>query len=139
MSPVGVLLVDATAMVRFGSPSPMFFASTAVSRSKARMQSAEPGLIRFDDSNSLGTEPQMRRDGPGLLAQAGLVESFCVQAAAQRSHREHLVHRHDPGAADSGQKDVVNAGDWCVRGVGNVGRARPAVCGLGAVSRVAPP
>lgn len=60
MSPVGVLLVDATATVRSGLPYDRLRSVAAVSRSKASTQSADPGLSRFAGSDG----PPLKRRCP---------------------------------------------------------------------------
>ncbi len=60
------------------------------------MQSADAGADAVGERAGGGAQPQVGGDRAGLLAQAGLVESFDVQARTQRGHAEHLVDGDDP-------------------------------------------
>src|ERR1700744_4788340 len=94
------------------------------------------GTARAEPVRRLGRrveQPQMRGDRAGFLRKPRLIESGAVEPALQCRRRQNLVDRHDPGAPDPGEEDVVGPTDGGRGGLGGRGGAG------GAGDRGAPP
>ncbi len=134
MRPVGVRCDDATTAVRSGSGrADGRCRSAATSASNPRMRSASPAPTRFDEPIAASREHDVADHRPGLLAQAGLIESVHLPAVEHRGGRQDLGDGDDAGAADPGEAepDTRSARRWTC----GSGTAVPPAGSVGAVGR----
>lgn len=105
MSPVGVMLVEATIVVRPGATRLAFFFGRdqeVEGEEQVGGALADPVRRRVASLH----ETQVGDDGSRLLAESGLVEPHDLVAGGQCGGRDDLVDRDDAGPADPGHEDV---------------------------------